>query len=240
MKVYFLGCGDAFGSGGRNQSAYLIQSEELLFLLDCGPATLPAMKKAGIDPRDLNAVVLSHLHGDHFGGLPFLFMEFLYNRPRSKPLNVVGPAGTEERAKALLEVMYGARELPLLEFQILQPDTTLALCGALVSGFRVPHQTEPISLGLKFSHCGRQILFSGDSGWTDSFVDQSRDVDLFICECCFYDRQTSSHLCYKTIEENLPKLQCKRLILTHMGDDMLARRRELPVMTAEDGLVLEI
>ncbi|HEY7218131.1 MAG TPA: MBL fold metallo-hydrolase, partial [Candidatus Binatia bacterium] len=78
MKLHILGCGDAFGSGGRNQSGYLVETNDRLFLLDCGPTTLLAMKRAGLAPQQLNAIFLSHLHGDHFGGIPFLFIEFLY------------------------------------------------------------------------------------------------------------------------------------------------------------------
>lgn len=68
MKLHVLGCGDAFGSGGRNNSGYLLETEGPLCLLDCGPTTLAALKRAGFDPRRLDSVLLSHLHGDHCGG----------------------------------------------------------------------------------------------------------------------------------------------------------------------------
>ena len=97
MKLHILGCGDAFGSGGRNQSAYLVEASDRLFLLDCGPTALLAMKRAGFDPRRLDAIILSHLHGDHFGGLPFFFIEYLYQKPRGYPLIIAGPEGTEAR-----------------------------------------------------------------------------------------------------------------------------------------------
>ena len=77
MRMHILGCGDAFGSGGRNQSGYLVEANDRLFLLDCGPTTLLAMKRAGIDPGRLDAILVSHLHGDHFGGIPFFFIEYL-------------------------------------------------------------------------------------------------------------------------------------------------------------------
>src|SRR5215475_4037366 len=107
MKLHILGCGDAFGSGGRNQSGYLVEAENCLFLLDCGPTTLLAMKRAGFDPRRLDAIILSHLHGDHFGGIPFFFIEYLYQKPLLRPLVIAGPPGTEERLTELFLVMYG-------------------------------------------------------------------------------------------------------------------------------------
>jgi len=77
MRLHILGCGDAFGSGGRQQSAYLVEASDRLFLLDCGPTALLAMKHAGFDPRLLDAIILSHLHGDHFGGVPFFYLDDL-------------------------------------------------------------------------------------------------------------------------------------------------------------------
>jgi ribonuclease BN (tRNA processing enzyme) len=109
MKLYILGCGDAFGSGGRNQSGYLVEAAERLFLLDCGPTTLLAMKRASFDPRCLDVIFLSHLHGDHCAGLPFFFIEQNHNKPRPTPLHVAGPPETEEKVRALFQLMYGSR-----------------------------------------------------------------------------------------------------------------------------------
>ncbi len=244
MKVHILGCGDAFGSGGRNQSAYLIEANNRFFLLDCGPTTLLAMKRAGFDPKDLDAVFLSHLHGDHFGGLPFLFLEYLYENPRAKPLHLAGPPGTEERIIQLYGVMYGggspAKEIPPTHFHILHPGKQSLVEGIQVDPFRVPHQVNEISLALKISCAGKQLLFSGDSAWTEQFVTHARGVDLFLCECCFYDQATTNHMNYLKIKEVLPRLQCKRIVLTHLGEAMLARRNEIEIECAEDGMMIEL
>ena len=240
MKVHFLGCGDAFGSGGRNQTAYLLEDRSHLYLLDCGPPTLATFKRAGLDPADLDAVILSHLHGDHFGGLPFFFVHYLYNKPRSRPLQVAGPPGAEARVRDLMALMHGDKELPFVDFTVLEPGAVTAVAGAEVLGFRVPHQTDAVSLGLRVTVGGRTVLFSGDSSWTDQFITHSRGADLFICECCFYDEPSTTHMSYLQVAARRERLECKRLILTHMGEEMLARRGSLPVETAEDGLVLEI
>jgi ribonuclease BN (tRNA processing enzyme) len=244
MKLHILGCGDAFGSGGRNQSGYLIDASDRLFLLDCGPSALFAMKRAGFDPVRLDAVFVSHLHGDHFGGLPFFFIDTLYEHRRERPLHVAGPPGIEERARGLFQLMYGdpkePRELPATEFHVLEPDRASAIDGIQIFPFRVPHQTREISLGLKVTYQDKAILFSGDSAWTDQFVAHSRGADLFLCECCFYDREAANHMSYRKLEENLGRLKCKRILLTHLSEEMLARRNEVKLPMAEDGMVIEI
>jgi ribonuclease BN (tRNA processing enzyme) len=244
MKLYILGCGDAFGSGGRNQSGYLIEASDRLFLLDCGPTSLLAMKKLGFDSGRLDVIFLSHLHGDHFAGLPFFFIEYLYEKDREKPLHVAGPVGTEEKARGLFNLMYGkgaaAEDLPPNCFHVLEPGKTATIREIEVSSFRVPHQVNEVSLALKVSYGGKQILFSGDSAWTDAFVEHAQGVDVFVCECTYYDRQTSNHMSYLQLRKELPRLGCHRIILTHMGSDMLAHSAEIACAMAQDGMVVEI
>jgi ribonuclease BN (tRNA processing enzyme) len=239
MKLHILGCGDAFGSGGRNQSGYLIESEGRFFLLDCGPTTLLAMKRLGFDPQKLEAIFVSHLHGDHFGGVPFLFIDYLYRSQRTRPLHIAGPAGTPDRIADLFNVMYGGRELPPVEFHLLTPENEVEIVGVEVFAFRVPHQTNDVSLALKIGHAGKRLLFSGDSAWMERFIHEARGVDLFLCECTFYDDGLGNHIRYSMLQPNLGRIECKQILLTHLGEEMLARRHQLAVPCAEDGITIE-
>jgi ribonuclease BN (tRNA processing enzyme) len=244
MRVHVLGCGDAFGSGGRHQSGYLVETKDRLFLLDCGPTTLLAMKRAGFAPRNLDAIILSHLHGDHFAGIPFFVIEYLYQSPPRSPITIAGPPGTRERVIQLMDLMYGGGcsviESALFNFEVLHPEEPASINDISVLPFRVPHQTHDISLGLKVGYEGKQILFSGDSAWTDVFVEHARAVDLFLCECSFYREQPGMHINYQTLQANLHRIQCKKLVLTHLGEEMLACRTQLAPTIAEDGMVIEI
>ncbi len=244
MRLHILGCGDAFGSGGRLQSGYLVEASDRLFLLDCGPTTLLAMKRAGFDPRRLDAIILSHLHGDHFGGLPFFFIDYLYRQPKSDPIIIAGPPKTKTRVRRLFQLMYGSdsaiKALPPTHFQTLHPGRSAHFVGIDVFPFLVPHQTHEISLGLKVVYGGKQLLYSGDSLWNESFVDHARGVDLFLCECSFYDAQPGQHINYQVLRANVPRLECRQLVLTHLGEEMLAGKNQLPVgVFASDGMVIE-
>jgi ribonuclease BN (tRNA processing enzyme) len=244
MKVHVLGCGDAFGSGGRNHSGYLVEATDKLFLLDCGPTSLLAMKRLGFDPARLNAILLTHLHGDHFGGLPFFFIEFLHQTERKEPLHVAGPPNTENRVRQIFDVMYGngesSRELPPTVFHTLAPGKAVSVHGIDVFSFRVPHQVQEISLGLKVTYQGKQILFSGDSAWTDQFLIHAHGCDLFLCECSFYDQDSSNHMNYRQLRSRLSDSNCKKIVLVHMGDVMLSHARESVYTTAEDGMTMEV
>src|SRR5919197_17007 len=105
VRLRFLGSGDAFGSGGRLQTSMHLEGEEEPLLIDCGATTLVALKRAGIDPASIGRVVLSHLHGDHFAGLPFLILDGQF-AARTRPLEVAGPAGVQERIERTLEAFF--------------------------------------------------------------------------------------------------------------------------------------
>ena len=244
MRVTVLGAGDAFCNGGRLQSGYLIETSASSFLLDCGATTLLALKTLRISADIIDFVAISHLHGDHFGGLPFLFLEYLYERPRSRPLIVAGPSGTKDRVWELHRAMY--RELskrPMcfpLEFCEFSPGQTQVVCGVELLPFRVPHQEKDISLGYRVGVDRKSLLYSGDCGWNESLVQYSQGTDLFICECCYFHTQTNFHVSYPTISAESHRLGCKRLLLSHVGREVLERMDEVTLECAHDGLVIDL
>jgi ribonuclease BN (tRNA processing enzyme) len=75
MRLTIIGSGDAFGSGGRFNTCFFLETAKGKLLVDCGASSLVALKAQGLDPNEVDGIVLSHLHGDHFGALPFLLMD---------------------------------------------------------------------------------------------------------------------------------------------------------------------
>jgi ribonuclease BN (tRNA processing enzyme) len=239
-----LGAGDAFGSGGRRQSSYLVQAPSATFLMDAGPTVLAALKDARVRSDTVDFVLLSHLHGDHFGGVPFMLMEYLYERPRSRELVIAGPRGTEQRVWDLFRAMYKeAASRPLtypLRFLELEPDRPVALGAVRVEPFAVPHQEHEPSLGHKVRVDGKTILYSGDSGWTEEFVRRTDDVDLFLCECCFWDTEVDFHINYPELERHRPRIRARRLVLSHLGREVLEKLDRVKVETAYDGMRIDL
>ena len=101
----FAGSGDAFGSGGRLQACIHLQPASAPVLLDCGATSLPALRRCGLDPDRIAAVFVSHLHRDHFGGLPFLILDAQF-AGRTAPLAVAGPPGTGRRLTEAMECLF--------------------------------------------------------------------------------------------------------------------------------------
>jgi ribonuclease BN (tRNA processing enzyme) len=95
-------------------------------------------------------------------------------------------------------------------------------------------------LGLRVEAEGRTIAYTADTEWTEMLVPLGRDADLLIAEAYTYDKVVKNHLSLTTLETHLPEIKPKRLILTHMSDDMLARLGDLPYTAAHDGMMVEL
>jgi ribonuclease BN (tRNA processing enzyme) len=242
--VIVLGTGDAFGNGGRRQSSYLVRGPSATFLMDAGPTVLAALQDSGLDGNEIDFVLLSHLHGDHFGGLPFMIMSYLYDRPRKRELVIAGPAGTEERTWDLFRAMYKeASRMPItfpLRFQTLVAGQDVEIGGVAVEPFAVPHQEHEPSLGLKVRFDGKTILYSGDSGWTEEFVRRTEDVDLFLCECCFWETEVYFHINYPQLERNRSRIRARRVVLSHLGREVLSKLDRVKDECARDGMVIDV
>ncbi len=244
LTVTFLGSGDAFNARGRHHAACLLRGAEVSLLLDCGATALASMKKHGIRAGGIDTVLLSHLHGDHFAGLPFLILEYIWLEKRNRPLRIIGPPGTKRRVPALLEQVYpgtAAEPLPFtIELSEVEADGTLTAGPTKIVPFAVPHQEHELSLGYVVEAEGHTIVYSGDTGWTEELVIRTSGADLFICECSFYETRAWFHLDYPRLAENRSRFGAKRIVLTHLGEEVLRHRNDIDFELAEDGLTIQI
>jgi ribonuclease BN (tRNA processing enzyme) len=243
MRVRFLGTGDAFGSGGRLQTCILMESRGFRCLIDCGASSLIALKRAAVDPNDVDTILISHLHGDHFGGIPFLILDGQFSR-RSRRLLVAGPPGLADRVTQAMEVFFpGSSQVPRkfeTDFLELTEATPTAVGPLRVTPYEVVHACDAPPYALRVELEGQTVVYSGDTEWTDRLIPAVAGADLFISEAYFYDKPIRFHLDYATLARHRSQLECKRLIVTHMGADMLARVADLPVEAAHDGLEVSL
>jgi ribonuclease BN (tRNA processing enzyme) len=240
ITVQFLGTGDAFGSGGRFQPCIHIELLNESYMLDFGASSLIAMKRWNIDPSQINAILLTHLHGDHFGGIPFfLIQEQLFSK-RSNPLLIAGPPGVEERINLAMEVFFPGSSKMQWTFPIdfIEISGHAQIGKLKVTPFSVVHASGSPSYAFRIECDGKVLSYSGDSEWTEVLIDAAAGADLFICEAYFFSKKIKYHLDYRTLWEHRSDLKCKRLLLTHMSEDCLARLDEIEMEHVEDGQII--
>lgn len=238
--VTFLGCGDAFASGGRFHPCVMVETPESRLLIDCGASAPVALKRHGVDSAGIDAVILSHLHGDHFGGIPYLLLDAGHLAGRSVSLAIAGPPGVAQRVATATEALYPGLLADGLGFSIeyveLRAGKREEIAGAGVTAETALHGGGAPAYSLRVECAGKTIAYSGDTGWTENLLRVAAGADLFICESSFYNGEREGHLTYQLLVQRRADFDCRRMILTHMGDDVLARRESLEIEPASDGL----
>jgi ribonuclease BN (tRNA processing enzyme) len=244
VTVTFAGSGDAFGSGGRYQACIHLRSSGFRpVLLDCGATSLSALKRAGLDPGEIAAVFVSHLHGDHFGGLPFLILDGQFSR-RTAPLAIAGPPGTARRLTRAMECMFPGSSAVSRRFGVevteLEPGTAGTVCGIAVQTWEADHPSGAPALLLRLDLAGKTIAYTGDTAWTDALADAAADADLLIAEAYYRDKNVPYHLRFADLEAHRDQLTARRIIITHMSADMLGYQHEAGFEPARDGLAITV
>ncbi len=244
LSLTFIGSGDAFSSGGRLQSGIFIESQQQGLLLDCGATLLAGLHRCQLNTSQIDVVAISHLHGDHFCGIPFLLLDALFVQKRIKPLHIYGPPETESRINEACRAFYpGALDGPFpfdIKYHLLDFNKSSQLADLRISTFAVNHSRHSIAYGLRVEIAGRIISYSGDTKWDDSLIGLAEGSDIFICECCDYDKPSPGHLDYLSLQQHLPELTTSRIILTHTGPSIDANRSLIDLEIAHDGLQLQL
>jgi ribonuclease BN (tRNA processing enzyme) len=243
LELTFVGSGDAFGSGGRLQTCMWLRHGSEQLLIDCGASSLSGLKRMGGRSAEIGTILITHLHGDHFAGIPFLVLDGQFTR-RTLPLRIVGPPSIEERIFQTMEVLFpGSSSIDrrfALEFAELEEREETQIGPATVTAYSMRHPCGAPPYALRIAIGGRTVTYSGDGEWGDVLIEASADADLFVCEAYYYEKHIPYHISLQNIAEHRSMLTCRRIILTHMSDDTLNRPEVSDFEYAYDGLVVSV
>jgi len=242
--VTFVGSGDSFGSGGRFNTCILVDAPGIRFCIDFGASSLIALEHLRIAHTTIDTVLLTHLHGDHCGGIPFLLVDGMLAAKRERPLTIAGPPLTTARLKTVAAAMMPGMEVMVPKFPITYRDMDVMHphdIGPLkVLTYPAVHTKETNPTSLRVEVAGKVIAYTGDSEWTQYMPALADGADLLIAECYFFRKPVRYHLNYPDIIRHRAEIKAKRLILTHLGKEMLANLDNVSEECAHDGLTITL
>jgi len=247
-SITFLGTGTAFHTGGRgSQSLFVRPPEGSPLLVDVAPTAIAAALRHGVDLASVDRLFLTHLHGDHVAGWPFLFLHFLFVHARSRPFDVYGPVGSRRTLEGLLELCYAElvdrarfpvryHELPVIEAEAVPVGD-----AARIDTLPMLHHASSIGLRLRLARAGGEcvVAVSGDTAWCPAVPRLADGADVLVLECTSVGRGIEGHLSLEEIRSHAAELGARRVVLVHLTDDVASDLATDPLprtLAAHDGL----
>lgn len=240
--IHILGCGDAFSAGGRNNTCFLLNYHGDMILIDFGATSMPVLKSTGYDLSKINTIILSHFHGDHFGGIPAFILNAAYAGEYTSPLTIYSPPQGREKLSSLMESMYPGTtslldELPV-QFRYYSGKEEVYESFSVL-GLPVEHTPASIPHGIRIKFPEFTFGFSGDTRWCPNLIELAQDTDLFITECNFLDKPNPIHLDYGTLLQHIPQISSKKIMLSHMSEEVI-NSTKIEVEKLSDGLKIPV
>ena len=245
-ELLMIGTSDHFSAGGRRQSAYLVRGPSGSVLVDCGQTTLAGLAALGLRRNEIDAIVISHFHADHFGGVPsFLLATLDFEDRRRRPLVIAGPPGIEQRvhaaARAIGHGLDGHRFAFPLRFLELRAGGPAATVGPVsIRLFEAHHAPDSSPHGMLIDDGARRIAYSGDTGWFDALPQRVAGADLFLCDCTHVRPEYAFHLSLEELEARRAQFDCGQFVLTHLGREMRGHGSVEGFAIADDGLAFKV
>ena len=218
LEFRFIGTGNAFAPGGLCWNGFVVNER---YLFEAPPSALMVLNRIGVEANTIEAVLLSHHHGDHFLGLPSLLLHWKY-MGRQKPVSIVGPPGTQQLAKLIGEAVYpGLLDVRFdIHWIAAQPGRTLRVADMTVEPVEVLHDDRlDVNLGYQCEIGGRRFGYTGDTAYCDAVADLARHSEVLVSECASVDDAVPIHM---NLKHDIPKVRAAMrkeslLLLTHLG-----------------------
>lgn len=221
MELTFIGSGNAFTSGGRYWSSFLVDRK---YQFDAPPTLLPHLKQLGIPLAELEVIFLTHFHGDHFMGLPFLLLEYVYLTPRTRDLHIVGPPGVQEWIEDFSNRCYPeiTRDAGYRRIYIEAKPGTDQRAGPI--SFRaVPMNHVKGSLqafGYRAQINGKTIAYTGDTMFCDEIVELAQGCQVLVVDCTYTEGSGPEHMGLDDVKVIRQRISPDiTMILTHLNGD---------------------
>lgn len=221
FELTFIGSGNAFSPGGLCCNGFLLDRK---ILFEAPPQSLSSLATVDMDPNEIEAVVLSHHHGDHFLGLPFLLLHWKW-KGRTRPVRIVGPRGTQALATDIAEKVFPGvlNQSYGIDWAEAEPGRILCVDGLELDPITVFHDDElSATLGYAMRYHGRRLAYTGDTRMCDGVLDMARHAEVLVSECASRDANIPIHM---NLVDDMPKVrqvlpQGAKLILTHISPDV--------------------
>jgi ribonuclease BN (tRNA processing enzyme) len=239
VKVIVVGCSPAWPNAGGAQSGYLVEGAGRL-LLDCGPGVLARLRNGNGGWPDVDAIVITHFHLDHWGDLvPWTFgAAFGPGRGATKPELWLPPGGSGRLRQLGGQLAFAERLEQVFQLREYRAEEPFSAAGFDVTPMQLAHYDE-LTFGLRVSDGAHTVAYSGDTAPTPRLAELAHDADVFLCEATLGDPEPAErgHLTAGEASDAFEASGARRLVVIHRPDELPL---DPSVERAYDGLEVDL
>lgn len=217
-ECFILGSGNAFNMDGRGHTAFLLDQK---LLIDCGATTLLKIQEFRIDISHLKGILITHFHGDHFAGIPFLLIYFKYILNRREPLFLIGPKELKAKFQQLMNLNYPDIELPFpMEFQEMDKSDAISFEDYKIVSCPITHKEE--SIGYQIFDKNHSFAFTGDTKLNHEVIELFKHIDIGILELSLWENPNKevAHVSLQELIEIRDQIKVRRLYFNHLTNPL--------------------
>lgn len=220
MEITFLGSGNAFASEGRYWSSFLVDNR---CLFDAPPTLLAHLKRLHIDPTSIETIFLSHQHADHFIGLPFLMLEYVYMTKRTNDLFIVGPPGVEGWMEDFASRCYPelhAKDAGYRRVYVdARPYEELRAGNVTFKAIPMNHVKHSMTaFGYRVRFNDRTVAYTGDTMYCEEIYELAEGADVLVLDCTYPEGRGPEHMGLDDVKLIRQRLSPETtIVLTHLG-----------------------
>jgi ribonuclease BN (tRNA processing enzyme) len=222
MELTFVGSGNAFAAEGRAFSGFLVNGK---YQFDAPPTLLPQLKRLGVPPADIEVVFLSHFHADHFAGLPFLLLEYVYVTHRSKDLYIVGPPGVEAAMEEFATRCYPNVTKDAGYHRIYveaDPDKEQQAGDVTFRAFPMNHvkQDNMKAFGYRVRIGAKTLAYTGDTMYCEELMPLGEGTDVYVVDCTYSEGSGPEHMGLDDVKRVRERISpATTMVLTHLNGE---------------------
>jgi ribonuclease BN (tRNA processing enzyme) len=235
LDLTFIGTGNGFAPT-RYYSSFLLNDR---YLFDASPPLVPHLKRLGKDPRQIDVIFISHFHGDHYFGMPFLLLDYAELSRRETDLTIIGPPGLQKRLEAATNLAFAnvfrKRDRGYqLNFVEVKNGRSGEVSGCAWTAHKLQHVPDLEAFGFRVELAGRTIAYTGDTAMCEALVPLADGADVLVIECsCWTETCGAIHMTPSDILALRRRVSpSTKFVLTHIGGG------DPPPAIAEAGMII--
>lgn len=222
LELTFLGSANAFAARGHYWSSFLANGR---YLFDAPPTLLAHLKRLQVPLTGIEVVFLSHFHGDHFMGLPYLMLEYVYMTERRDDLFIVGPPGVEAKIEGFAQQCYpnvtrdaGYRR----RYLEARPGDDQFVNEVSFRAFTMNHghDSDLQCFGYRVHVDGKTLAYTGDTMFCDEIFALAEGADVLVMDCTYVQGSGPEHMGIEDARRVRAGVDAgTTIILTHLGGE---------------------